>query len=108
MQGNAHGDAPPDAPPVLLGYDQDKFTARLPMADLDLWLVSKAFETDRLVHAARLRALPDEAFARVGDHNEVGILSLEDLVKGYVEHFDHHQRFLDAKREALGVGNARA
>jgi hypothetical protein len=49
-----------------------------------------------------LRRLPVEAFARKGNHSERGIETLEDLVVGYVEHLDHHMKFLREKRRLLG------
>lgn len=102
LQGDAHDDAPPDKPPLLLGYDETKFAARLPESAVDLALACTVFDANRRLMAARLRALPDKAFKRIGEHSETGLKSLADLVKGYIGHFDHHAPFARAKRKALG------
>ena len=52
--------------------------------------------------AAVLKALPDEAFRRVGVHSENGELTLERIVRTAVGHLDHHLKFLYDKREKLG------
>lgn len=102
LQGDAHDDAPPDRPPLLLAYDETKFAKRLPEKAVDLRAACAVFEGNRRIMSARLRALPDSAFTRIGEHTEVGLESLEDLVKGYIAHFDHHEPFARAKRKALG------
>ena len=48
-----------------------------------------------------LRALPDEAFDRVGTHNRRGILAVGSSVKDYIDHVDHHLAFLLEKRARL-------
>jgi hypothetical protein len=52
--------------------------------------------------AQMLRALPDDAFAREGVHNERGIVTLGQLVADYVWHIDHHMDFARKKREKIG------
>jgi hypothetical protein len=49
-----------------------------------------------------LRALPDEAFDRRGTHNRRGVMTVGGLVEDYVEHTEHHLKFLVAKRSRLG------
>jgi len=49
-----------------------------------------------------LRNALDAAFARTGMHNERGKLTLEQMLKGYVDHLDKHLKFLQAKRKAMG------
>jgi hypothetical protein len=60
------------------------------------------FESSRRLVAQLLRALPDDAFAREGVHNERGIVTLGGLLDGYVWHVDHHMEFAKQKRERLG------
>lgn len=88
--------------PLLLGYDENAFVANLPHGALDLPLVCDVFAGNRRLMASLLRAIPDEAFARDGVHNEVGLETLEQLVATYVEHIDHHRKFAEQKRERLG------
>ncbi|MEX0978439.1 MAG: hypothetical protein WDZ48_06290, partial [Pirellulales bacterium] len=49
-----------------------------------------------------LRRLPDAAFARQGHHNEHGAVTLAELLATYVNHLDHHLKFIRHKRELLG------
>lgn len=88
--------------PLLLAYDENAYIARLPYDALDLGLVCEVFGSTRRLMAQLLRALPDDAFAREGVHNERGIVTLGGLVSGYVEHLEHHLRFAREKRERLG------
>ncbi|MEC9373075.1 MAG: DinB family protein [Planctomycetota bacterium] len=89
--------------PTLLGYDQDRYNERLHYHDMDIRAAAKIFELNRLMTGDLLRRLPDEAFKRIGNHNEVGSKSLADFVKGYADHLDHHMKFLREKRAILGV-----
>jgi hypothetical protein len=88
--------------PLLIGYDQDRFAERLDYRTRDAGLAAEGFRTNRLVLAGVLRALPDDAFKRKGVHNERGMVSLADMVKGYADHHDHHMKFLWDKRKKLG------
>ena len=49
-----------------------------------------------------LRRLPAETFHREGTHNEHGQVTLAWLVTTYVEHLDHHLKFIHEKRRLLG------
>lgn len=88
--------------PLLIGYDENAYIATLPYDALDLSLVCDVFESTRRLTAQLLRALPDEAFAREGVHNENGLVTLGKLVELYVWHLDHHMDFARDKRERLG------
>lgn len=88
--------------PTLLAYDETAFARRLPYESLDPSMACEVFRLNRLMTAAVLRSLPDEAYARAGTHTERGRETLADLVEGYVEHLDHHLKFLKEKRRLLG------
>jgi len=47
-----------------------------------------------------LKALPDEAFSRTGNHTESGPLTLMDLVKGNAEHVEEHVQQIQRTRAA--------
>ena len=88
--------------PTLIGYDESKFSANLfydeqPAAD-----AVEIFDRNRRLFAKVLRKLPDSAFARQGTHNERGVVTLEQQLKGYVQHFEHHLKFIVEKRKKLG------
>lgn len=88
--------------PQLLAYDETAFCQRLFYNQADANMAAGIFRDNRLLTAKILRALPDAAFARAGVHNERGPMNLESLVKGYVEHFDHHLKFIKEKRRLVG------
>jgi hypothetical protein len=88
--------------PLLIAYDENAYIATLPYAKLDARLACQVFESSRRLVAQLLRALPDEAFAREGVHNERGIVTLGQLVADYVWHLEHHLEFARKKRENLG------
>lgn len=88
--------------PLLIGYDENAYIATLPYDALDLNVVCDVFEGTRKLTAQMLRALPDEAFAREGVHNERGIVTLEQLVADYAWHLEHHMEFARKKRERIG------
>ncbi len=51
-----------------------------------------------------LSKLPAEALNRVGNHNERGQLTLEQLLANYInKHIPHHVKFIVEKRKALGL-----
>lgn len=88
--------------PTLIGYNETAFSEKLFYDDLDAALATDVFDKNRRLTAVILRNVPDEAFARTGEHNESGTITLEYLVKTYVEHLDHHLTFLYDKRRRLG------
>jgi hypothetical protein len=88
--------------PLLIGYDETRFTASLGYHDRDV-----ADELD-LLAAMRgqmgriLRALPESAWSRVGVHNERGLVSLAEMVRLETDHIPQHLRHIGDKRRALG------
>ena len=88
--------------PTLLAYDETLFVKNLYYDQLDPTLACEIFRLNRLMMAAILRKLPDDAFKRTGNHTERGIESLEMLVEGYVDHLQHHLKFIREKRLKLG------
>jgi uncharacterized damage-inducible protein DinB len=89
--------------PTLLAYDENAWIDRLasdamPIADsVALFVASRRFVT-RILE----RCTPDD-LRRAGTHTETGRKTLADLLSGYVNHLDHHLRFLYAKRANLGI-----
>lgn len=88
--------------PLLIGYNETAFSQGLYYEQLDPAAAAQAFRANRLLTAEILRRLPDEAFSRIGIHNEHGAMTLADLVRAYVDHVDHHMRFVREKRAMLG------
>jgi hypothetical protein len=88
----------------LIGYDESAFARGLFYDQLDPRLACEVFEKNRLLTAEILRRLSDAAFERTGEHNEHGTMTLAELVKNYVEHLEHHLKFIRQKRELLRKG----
>jgi hypothetical protein len=88
--------------PTLLAYDETAFSKRLFYETLDPTQACEVFRLNRLLTGAILKKLPDATFDRAGNHTERGRETLEDLVKGYAHHLDHHMKFIKEKRKALG------
>ncbi len=89
-------------PPMLIGFDETAFAGRLFYDKLDAAAACEVFRLNRELTGEILRRLEDDAFARTGEHNEAGTLTLEKLVDTYVNHLAHHLRFVREKRRLLG------
>jgi hypothetical protein len=87
--------------PQLIGYDESAFAQRLHYEKLDAQAACQVFALNRQLTAVILRNLPDEAFQRAGLHNEAGRQTLAQLVQTYVNHLEHHLRFIKQKREMV-------
>jgi len=87
--------------PLIIAYDQDAFIERLHPERLDAQLAAQGFAVNRRLMTAVLRALPEDAFDRDGVHNERGLITLRDLVRGYCDHLDGHLVHLDRKLDVL-------
>jgi uncharacterized damage-inducible protein DinB len=91
--------------PLLIGYDESKFAARLHYDVQDTCLACEVFAINRRLTGDILRHLPEADFQRSGIHSERGKVTLEDLLVGAVEHVQHHLRFVRQKRALLGKAN---
>jgi uncharacterized damage-inducible protein DinB len=90
-----------DNPPLLYA-DESAYITRLLPHEQSLEDALTLFEVGRKQWSRVLRRLPDEAFSRSGTHNRRGVLTLGEMVIGYIKHLEHHLVFLRAKRERLG------
>lgn len=89
--------------PLIIAYDETAMATRLHYHDADVGLVCDMFELNRRFTASWLRTVPEADFARAGVHNQAGKITLERMVEGYVNHVEHHMKFVREKRKALGV-----
>jgi len=88
--------------PTLIGADEKHFAKTLQYHDRDLEEELTIIERTRSQMARILRKLPAEALARVGQHNERGPQTLEQLLTTMSNHIPHHVKFIEEKRKALG------
>jgi hypothetical protein len=88
--------------PLLIGFNETKYAARLHYHDQDAAIAADIFAKDRGLMSSLLRQLPDAEFQRTGIHSERGKVTLADLVKNAVDHLAHHLKFIHEKRRLLG------
>lgn len=88
--------------PLLIGFDESAFARSLFYEKQDVAKAAQIFRMNRELTAVVLRNLPEEAFRRVGTHNERGRVTLAGLLETYVGHLNHHLGFIRHKRQLLG------
>jgi uncharacterized damage-inducible protein DinB len=91
--------------PALLGADETRFAAALAYDERDLNEELDIIEHTRRQMARILRRQPAEALNRIGVHNERGPLTLEQMLRSATNHIPHHVKFIQEKRQALGVAS---
>ena len=89
--------------PLFLAADENLFLAELRYHDRDAEEELALIEVTRKQMSRILRALKPEAFQKAGVHSMKGLLTLEKVVQGAVNHINHHLPFIVEKRKALGL-----
>ncbi len=89
--------------PLLIGYDETRFTASLDYHQHDRAEELNLLESTRRQMAAILRRLPEAAWARTGVHSERGLITLEEMLQAEIDHIPHHIIHIIEKRRALGL-----
>jgi hypothetical protein len=89
--------------PLFLAADENLFLAELRYQDRDAEEELALIEVTRKQMVHILRALKPEQFQKAGVHSMKGLLTLEKVVQGAVNHIVHHLPFIVEKRKALGV-----
>ncbi|SPF46564.1 conserved hypothetical protein [Candidatus Sulfopaludibacter sp. SbA4] len=85
--------------PTLIAYDQDRWTANLDYARRKPKQSLETFRRIRAENYELLKALPETAFARAGNHSERGRVTLGELLEEYAGHAESHARRLQEIRE---------
>jgi hypothetical protein len=85
--------------PTLIAYDQDAWTRNLDYARRKPKQSLEAFRRIRAENYDLLKALPESAFERTGNHSENGPMTLRLLLEGYAQHAESHARQLQQMRE---------
>jgi hypothetical protein len=89
--------------PLIIGYDESRFTATLAYEDHDLQEELALLEGMRRQMARILSSLADLAWSRTCVHSERGLMTLEEMLEAEVDHIPHHVRHIVEKRKALGL-----
>jgi hypothetical protein len=87
--------------PVLPAIEQDAWAERL---DYQHKKLSQALDTFRRARAENyelLKDLPEETFARTGQHSKRGTITLRDLLRIFAEHPEKHVQQIHAARAAF-------
>jgi uncharacterized damage-inducible protein DinB len=89
--------------PTLLGADENAFAAKLYYHDREVNEEIALMDLTRQQMARILNKLPLDAWSREGIHNERGPMTLEKMLNTITNHVQHHVKFIEEKRAALGV-----
>ncbi|WP_020473169.1 DinB family protein [Zavarzinella formosa] len=89
--------------PLLLVADENLFNAALHPHERVLEDELALIEATRKKMATVLRSLADEVYNRVGIHTFKGLVPLSSILTGATGHIEHHLKFIEEKRKALGI-----
>ncbi|HEY3965991.1 MAG TPA: DinB family protein, partial [Planctomycetaceae bacterium] len=89
--------------PLLLSGDPDLFQARLAYTERDASEELAVIEAVRSQMTRILATLSEQDFSRTGKHSADGPLSLRVLLERITNHIPHHLKFIQEKRQALGL-----
>ena len=92
--------------PLIQGYDQDTYAARLNYNQREIGPSLDAFRSARSSTAQLFDFMGDEDWQREGTHSESGSYSAEDWLKIYAAHAHNHAAQISRLREALAEGAA--
>lgn len=94
--------------PLIQGYDQDAFAARLQYNAREIAPSLDAFRSARETTAQLLDLMSDEDWRREGTHSESGAYSMEDWLKIYAVHAHNHAAQIRRLRDAATESNKNA
>jgi uncharacterized damage-inducible protein DinB len=89
--------------PLIIGYDETRFTAALAYHAHDLDEELTLLDCMRKQLARVLAGLSAEAWTRRCVHSERGLMTLTEMLEAEVDHIPHHIRHIGEKRAALGL-----
>ena len=87
--------------PTLIAFDQDAWTKNLDYSRRKAEQSVDTFRRIRTENYELLKAVPDAAWERTGNHTENGPMTLRRLLEGYAGHAESHARQLQQIRDAL-------
>lgn len=88
--------------PTLLAFDENLWAGRL------AYDAQSAEDAVTLIQLVRkqvgtiLRAQDVKTWERAGTHSQAGKKTVRELVRGSVQHLEHHLKFIHAKRAKMG------
>lgn len=91
----------PEAPPVLVAYEQDELATRYAYNAQDELTALQTFKYQRKRATELFKSLPESTFQKTGNHTEQGKMSIMDLLELYTKHGETHLRQIEEIRELL-------
>jgi len=85
--------------PTIVAWDQDAWSRNLDYARRKPKQSLESFRRMRAETYDLLKALPEAAFARTGNHSERGSITLRQLVDLMAQHAESHSRQMQSIRE---------
>ena len=90
--------------PLIQGYDQEAFAARLDYNKRDIAPALEAFRAARATTAQLFDLMSEDDWKREGTHSESGAYTPEDWLKIYAAHAHNHAAQIGRLREELASG----
>jgi hypothetical protein len=87
--------------PLIQGYDQDEYAAKLHYNKRDINPSLEAFRNARETTAQLIDLMTEQDWHREGTHSESGSYSAEDWLRIYAAHAHNHAAQIGRLREAL-------
>lgn len=87
--------------PLIQGYDQEAFAARLYYNNRDMAPALDAFRSARATTAQLFDLMSDEDWQREGTHSESGAYTPEDWLRIYAAHAHNHADQIRRLRDAI-------
>lgn len=88
--------------PLIQGYDQDDYAAKLHYKERDINPSLEAFRSARATTGQLLDLMTEQDWQREGTHSDSGSYSTEDWLGIYASHAHNHAAQIGRLREALG------
>lgn len=92
--------------PLIQGYDQDLYAAKLHYNQREITPSLEAFRCARETSAQLIDLMTEEDWHREGTHSESGSYSSEDWLRIYAAHAHNHAEQIGRLREALANSSA--
>ncbi len=86
--------------PLIQGYDQEAFAARLNYNNRDMAPALEAFRSARATTAQLFDLMSEDDWQREGTHSESGVYTPEDWLKIYAAHAHNHAGQIKRLRDA--------
>jgi hypothetical protein len=87
--------------PTLIAFDQDAWTKNLDYSRRKAEQSVETFRRIRTENYELLKAVPNAAWERTGNHTENGPMTLRRLLEGYAGHAESHTRQVQQIRDAF-------